>query len=190
MKKILTGFMAALAAMTVLSGCEEKRVIYSGPDYLMFSDTLYQCPVKEADDDVFDVPVSATRAVDYDRTLAVEIIDKESNAVEGKHYELLSNTVTIKAGELASSVQVKSFYDNIGVSDSLGFALRLVIPDEDKWDLYGTEAKVVLQKVCPFDINNFTGDCVVTSTFFSSGRWIRKKKTPSFFMISIMTDMM
>lgn len=36
MKKILTGFMAALAAMTVLSGCEEKRVIYSGPDYLMF----------------------------------------------------------------------------------------------------------------------------------------------------------
>lgn len=171
MKKILTGFMAALAAMTVLSGCEEKRVIYSGPDYLMFSDTLYQCPVREADDDVFDVPVSATRAVDYDRTLAVEIIDKESNAVEGKHYELLSNTVTIKAGELASSVQVKSFYDNIGVSDSLGFALRLVIPDEDKWDLYGTEAKVVLQKVCPFDINNFTGDCVVTSTFFSSDNW-------------------
>ena len=171
MKKILTGTIAALAAMTVFSGCEEKRVVYEGPDYMMFSDTLYQCPVREAADDVFNVPVSATRAADYDRTLAVEIIDKESNAIEGKHYELLSNTVTIKAGELATNVQVKGIYDNIEVTDSLGFALRLVIPEEYEWDMYGTEAKVVLQKVCPFDINNFTGYCVVTSTFFSSDNW-------------------
>lgn len=170
MKKIFIGTMAAIAAMTVFSGCEEKRVTYAGPNYLMFSDTLYQCPVRETGE-VFDVPVSATRTADYDRTLAVEIIDKESNAVEGKHYELLSNTVTIKAGELATSVQVKGFYENISNTDSLGFALRLVIPEADEWDLYGTEAKVVLQKVCPFDINSFTGYCTVTSTFFSSGNW-------------------
>ena len=170
MKKIFIGTMAAIAAMTVFSGCEEKRVTYAGPNYLMFSDTLYQCPVRETGE-VFDVPVSATRTADYDRTLAVEIIDKESNAVEGKHYELLSNTVTIKAGEFATNVQVKGFYDNISNTDSLGFALRLVIPEADEWDLYGTEAKVVLQKVCPFDINSFTGYCTVTSTFFSSDNW-------------------
>ena len=170
MKKIFIGTMAAIAAMTVFSGCEEKRVTYAGPNYLMFSDTLYQCPVRETGE-VFDVPVSATRTADYDRTLAVEIIDKESNAVEGKHYELLSNTVTIKAGELATNVQVKGFYENISNTDSLGFALRLVIPEADEWDLYGTEAKVVLQKVCPFDINSFTGYCTVTSTFFSSDNW-------------------
>ncbi len=170
MKKILIGIMAAIAAMTVFSGCEPKRVIYDGPNYLMFSDTLYQCGVRETDD-TFNIPVSATRAVDYDRTLAVEIIDRESNAVEGKHYRLLSNTVTIKAGELATNVQVKGFYESLATTDSLGFALRLVIPEADEWDLYGTEAKVVLQKVCPFDIHNFTGYCTVTSTFFSSDNW-------------------
>ena len=172
MKKILIGTttMAALAAMTVFSGCEADRTTYSGPDYLMFSDTLYQCPVREADE-VFNVPVSATRAADYDRTLGVEIIDKESNAVEGRHYRLLSNTVTIKAGQLAANVEVQGMYENIANTDSLGFALRLVIPEEAEWDLYGTEAKVVLQKVCPFDIHNFTGPCVVTSTFFSSDNW-------------------
>lgn len=170
MKKILIGIMAAIAAMTVFSGCEPKRVIYDGPNYLMFSDTLYQCGVRETDD-TFNIPVSATRDVDYDRTLAVEIIDRESNAVEGKHYRLLSNTVTIKAGELATNVQVKGFYESLATTDSLGFALRLVIPEADEWDLYGTEAKVVLQKVCPFDIHNFTGYCTVTSTFFSSDNW-------------------
>lgn len=30
------------------------------------------------------------------------------------------------------------------------------------------EAKVVMQKVCPFDIKNFTGFCKVTSTYLSS----------------------
>ena len=32
--------------------------------------------------------------------------------------------------------------------------------------MYGTEAKVVLRKVCPFDINDFTGHCKVTSSYF------------------------
>lgn len=170
MKKIFIGAIAAVVVAMIFSGCEPNRVNYSGPNYLMFSDTLYHYGVKESGE-VFNIPVSATRAADYDRTLAVEIIDQESNAVEGKHYNLLSNTVTIKAGELATDVKVQGIYENIANTDSLGFALRLVIPDEDKWDLYGTEAKVVLQKVCPFNINNFAGNCVVTSTFFTSDNW-------------------
>lgn len=170
MRKIFMGVMAAVAAMTVFSGCEPKRVTYNGPSYLMFSDTLYQCGVRETED-TFNIPVSATKSADYDRTLAVEIIDKESNAVEGKHYRLLSNTVTVKAGELAANVQVVGNYDNISNTDSLGFALHLVVPESEEWDLYGTKAKVVLQKVCPFDIHDFTGYCVVTSTFFSSDNW-------------------
>lgn len=166
MKKRIMQCMAVAVAAIALFSCEQDRPAYSGKNYLMFSDTIYYYPVQESNE-VFQVPVSATEKADYDRTFGVEIIDKESNAIEGKHYSLLSNTVTIKAGEMSASVNVEGVYDNIGIGDSLGFALRLVIPEEEKWSLYGDEAKVVLQKSCPFDINNFTGYCMVTSTYFA-----------------------
>ena len=109
MKKLLMGCMAALAALISLVGCEQDRVVYGGPNYLMFSDTIYYCPVQETNE-IFNVPVSATETADRDRTFAVEVIDKKSNAVEGKHYKILSNTVTIKAGERAANVEVTSSY--------------------------------------------------------------------------------
>lgn len=154
-----------MAALISLVGCEQDRVVYGGPNYLMFSDTIYYCPVQETNE-IFNVPVSATETADRDRTFAVEVIDKKSNAVEGKHYKILSNTVTIKAGERAANVEVEGLYENIGINDSLGFALRLIIPENDRWDMYGTETKVVLRKICPFDINDFTGHCKVTSSYF------------------------
>lgn len=164
MRKIFIGFLAVSAIIIGLTGCEQKRVSYNGPSYLMFSDTLYDYPVQETNE-VFKVPVSTTKAVDYDRTFAVEIIDKESNAIEGKHYKLLNNTVVIKAGKMTADVEVQGIYENIAATDSLGFSMRLIIPEETEWDMYGKGAKVVLHKTCPFDINNFKGYCKVTSTY-------------------------
>lgn len=173
MKKLLIGCMAAVAALIAFSGCDQDKVVYSGPNYLMFSDTLYTYAVQETNE-IFNVPVSATVPADYDRTLGVEVIDKESNAVEGKHYKILSNTVTIKAGEMSTDVKVQGLYKNIGITDSLGFALRLVIPDTEQWSLYKNEAKVVMQKICPFDIKNFKGYCKVTSSYLSSDYYPKK----------------
>lgn len=167
MKKLIIGCMAGIAAIISFVGCEQDNMVYKGPNYLMFSDTLYRYAVQETNE-IFNVPIAATTAVDYDRNLAVEIIDKESNAVEGKHYRLLSNTVTIKAGERVANIEVQGVYDNIEVTDSLGFALRLIVPESEQWNLYTTKAKVVMQKSCPFDIHNFTGYCRVTSSFLSS----------------------
>ena len=165
MKKLFIGCIAVIAVLMGLAGCNSERTTYEGPNYLMFSDTIYYCPVQETNE-IFNVPVSATETADRDRTFAVEVIDKKSNAVEGKHYKILSNTVTIKAGERAANVEVEGLYENIGINDSLGFALRLIIPENDRWDMYGTETKVVLRKICPFDINDFTGHCKVTSSYF------------------------
>lgn len=164
MKRILLGFCGFFFTILFLMGCEEARTIYSGPDYIMFSDSLYVLPVQN-NDDYFDIPVSATQACGYDRTLAVEIIDKNSNAIEGVHYTLESNTVTIKSGELVANVRVRGIYDNIEVTDSLGFALRLVTQENTQWDLYGIDANVMLRKTCPFNIYDFEGYCVVTSTY-------------------------
>ena len=123
---------------------------------------------------------------DYDRTFGVEIIDKGSNAIERYHYYLQSNTITIKAGETRTDVLVHGVYDNIGDTDSLGFELQLVMKDELVMPLYGSRTKAVMMKSCPFDINDFTGYCVLTSMFLynysitgSYQRLIRTERHPT-----------
>jgi hypothetical protein len=77
----------------------------------------------------------------------------------------LSNSVTIPAGELAADVKVAGLYENIEPTDSLGFVLKLVMPEQLKFNLYegSDQTKVVMYKSCPFDRNNFTGWCILTS---------------------------
>lgn len=106
MKKLFIGCITVITVLMGLAGCNSERTTYEGPNYLMFSDTLYRYAVQETGE-VFNVPVSATVLADYDRTFAVEVVDSISDAVEGKHYKLLSNTVTIKAGECSANVQVQ-----------------------------------------------------------------------------------
>lgn len=168
MRKINYGLMAMLAVLLfATSSCgDADRQTYDGPNYVLFSDTLTVLAVQN-NEEVFDIPVAATQACDYDRTMAVEVIEKKSNAIEGKHYTIESNTITIKAGERAANVRIRGNYDAIAATDSLGLTLRLLTQQADQWDLYekSYEAKVILQKCCPFDINLFNGYAVLTSTY-------------------------
>lgn len=163
--------LLAAAAMCLADSCREDAgtLTSSGKEYVMFADTLAIYPVIE--NGTFSVPVVSTAVRDYDRTFAVEVIDKGSNAIENYHYRLKSNTIVIPAGKLRTDVEVEGIYDNIAAGDSLGFTLRLVIPSEMEMPLYGSEGsfavetKCVLMKICPFDINNFSGFCMLTSTY-------------------------
>jgi hypothetical protein len=158
-----------IALCAVAESCNEHYTKYEGAEYLMFADTLSTNAVME-DGKPFKVSISSTVARNYDRTYAVEIIDKGSNAIEGLHYYLESNTITIPAGELATDVKVVGLYDNIEPTDSLGFVLRLAMPEQLEWDLYpeGNTTKVIMYKSCPFEVNNFTGWCMVTSLLLRS----------------------
>ena len=168
MRKINYGLMSMLTLlMCAITSCgDAERPSYEGPNYILFSDTLTVLAVQN-NEEVFDIPVAATEACIYDRTVAVEVIDKKSNAIEGKHYTIESNTITIKAGERAANVRIRGNYDAIAATDSLGLTLRLLTQQADQWDLYekSYEAKVILQKCCPFDINLFNGYAVLTSTY-------------------------
>lgn len=154
----------AVAAVCTIVGCKERYVTYSDAEYVMFADTIATYPVQK-DVEYFSIPVVSTVVRDYDRTFGVEVIDKGNNAIENLHYRLQSNTVTIKAGETRADVLVHGFYDNIADTDSLGFQLQLVMNDALEMPLYGKQTKAVLMKSCPFDINDFTGYCVLTSMF-------------------------
>ena len=164
MKRIFNA-LVVVAFVALLSSCHERYVTYSDKEYIMFADSISTNIVLE-DQEYFTVAVSSTVARDYDRTIGVEIIDEGSNSIEGYHYRLLSNSVTIPAGKLAGEVRVHGCYDNIEATDSLGFGLRLVMPESLKFDsLYknSDRTKVTMAKVCPYSIDNFTGWCVVTS---------------------------
>ena len=163
MKNYILSLLVVLSACA-MTACDEEYTTYRGPEYVMFADTLSQHMVTH-DGVYFSVPFSATVACDYDRTFGVEILDEGSNAIEGFHYTLESNTITIPAGKLAGEVHVMGQYDHIEATDSLGFRLRLVMPEQLKWDLYEgyDETKVVMYKACPYDVNTFSGWCIVTS---------------------------
>ena len=152
------------AAVSALSGCHERYITYADKEYVMFADTMATYPVQK-DVEWFSIPVVSTVTRDYDRTFGIEIIDKGNNAIENVHYSLESNTVTIKAGENRTDVRVHGYYDNIKATDSLGFELKLVMNSNLVMPMYGSSTKAVLMKSCPFDINNFTGYCVLTSMF-------------------------
>lgn len=144
--------------------CKEQYITYRDAEYVMFADSISTNMV-EKDNNRFTVPIASTVTRNYDRTFGVEVVDAGSNAIEGKHYRIVSNTVTIPAGQSCANVEVEGIYDNIEATDSLGFSLRLVMNSALKWDLYkdSDKTKVVMYKSCPYDRNNFTGYAVLSS---------------------------
>lgn len=171
MKRILIGLSAIVAVVIGLSGCSADRTNYNGPEYVMFSDTLSHFPVQNSKD-YFNVHIASTNATDYDRTFAVEVDDKNTNAIENKHYVIESNTVTIKAGERAADLKIRGIYENIENADSLSITLRLISKENTQWGIYeGTKTRVQMIKSCPFDLNVFStkngGYCKLRSTFFN-----------------------
>ena len=165
----------AVAIVAGVVSCKEQYITYDDAEYLIFSDTLSTNAVV-ADGTPFKISISSTVARNYDRTYAVEVVDKGSNAVEGLHYRLKSNTFTIPAGKLAADIEVYGNYEKIEPTDSLGFTLQLVMPEQLKWDLYKeyNRTKVTMFKACPFDINEWGGTveepryCKLTSALLYS----------------------
>ena len=164
-KNILLSIAASLVLLATFTSCDEERTLYTGPEYIMFADTLTVLGVENSEE-VFDIAIAATTVSDKDRTVAVEIVDKHSNAIEGMHYTLESNTVTIKAGEMVGNLRMKGIVENLTVDYDPEVVLHLIADEKYHWDLYsGDTTRVVLRKVCPFDINAFSGYAMITSTF-------------------------
>ena len=179
-KNILLGTILSLTLLAGFTSCEEERIVYNGPQYIMFADTLTVLGVENSEE-YFDIYISGTRPMSKDRTFAVEVIEEESSAIEGLHYEIESNTVVIQADSVATRVRIRGIYENLS-DDVDSLTLRLISPEDTHWDLYGDkglETKVMLQKICPFDVNAFSGYAMVTSTFLYSyvGSYNRLIKT-------------
>lgn len=157
MKKLVTLLSAIPVAAILMTGCQSEDIMYSGPEYVTFSDSIYTMPVLDEEEATFCVPVAATNVTDYDRNYAVEIINDKSTAIRGFHFDFMenSNNVVIKAGERVANVVLKGHYAHVGREDSLKLTLRLVEPERQKWDIYGNETLVEFVKCAPFRMDNF-----------------------------------
>ena len=190
-----------LAFASVLTACQAKFTTYDGPAYIAFADTLSYCPVNFANQAKLDetsadydpkyaarydryykdelqrlssVLIATTTPVSYDRTFAVEVISKESNAVYGYHYRIPDHTVTIKAGQTTTALPIETYPAHIDMGDSLSISLRLISAEDQNWELYGQKTRVQFKPVRPMDITELAGNkkegrrrwCRVTSSFW------------------------
>lgn len=156
--------MLAIILLTFV-GCKSEKPTYNGRDFIMFASESQAFGVVDSSDEWFEVMVSAARPADIDRYIGVEVIATESNAIEGLHFELESNTLCIKAGELTTAVRIRGIAENIYINQQLDITLGLVLDKQYIWDEYDTTTRVTLQRCCKFDINTFTGYAVLTSTW-------------------------
>lgn len=147
-----------------LFACKAERTTYQGDNYILFSQKEHTFGVID-NEEWFEIPISATRTADYDRNIGVEVIYAESDAIEGLHFVIEENTVTIPAGKLTTALRIRGIAENIAVGIAPKVVLGLVLNEEDVWDSESTRSEVTLQRCCPFDINNFAGYAKVTSTW-------------------------
>lgn len=162
LKLLLVAFGTLL--LTALVGCESERTQYDGPSYITFSAERHDLGVMDGEE-WFEIPITATHAVEHDRNVGVEIIAARSSAVYGMHYTIESTTVTIPAGKLNGMLRIKGYPEAIGISEMLGITLNLVIEEDEVSEEHGTETEIYLHKCCPLDMNAFTGYAVLTSTW-------------------------
>ena len=186
-------FFGGIALLGLLAGCQAEKTTYEGPDYILFSAESHTLGILDSEE-WFEIPISATRTANEERTIGVEVVASESSAIEGLHYILESNTLTIPKGELTTAVRIKGLAENIDINSMLSIKLRLVIDPELVWDAYGIESEVQLQRCCPFDINNFTGYAKITSTWTmqymnAEARLVRTERDPEDKSAIIVKDM-
>lgn len=162
-RQYIISLVALLAAILTL-GCQSENNTYEGPNYILFSEQSYTFGVID-NEEWLEVPISATRTANHDRYIGVEVVASKSSAIEDLHYTLESTTLCIPEGKLTTSLRIRGIADNISVGSNPTITLRLVLNEEDVWEEYGTECCVELQRCCKFDINNFEGYAVLTSTW-------------------------
>lgn len=160
-------YISLILLLTSMVACtsQVEDIRYNGEDFVLFADSDYVMPITD-DNRVFEIPVGFATPAPYERTVAVAVDVKQSNAIEGYHFQLQNPNVIVPAGKLTSMLQLKGLYEHVeSVNDSLCVTLRLMSHSTSTSSLYGDVACVHLRKVRPFHIEDYVGDLQLTCTF-------------------------
>lgn len=168
MKKILYSIAASAmmtgALLTTSCSSEIPEIHYDGKEFVQFGDSVYDVPVTK-DEKTFEIPVVFSNIMDIDRHVVVDVDVKNSNATEGVHFTIENRNITIPAGQNTAMVRVKGNYNNMSPRDSLAFTLNIVNHENESLKIYTRKSVVHLTKLLPFNIDDYTGDMLMTCTF-------------------------
>lgn len=156
-KNIFSKLFYAFLLIAGITSCSQEETYYNGPQYALFSDSLYLMPVVENPENVFSVSVGVTNAVDYDRHYAVEVVNEKSTAVRGYHFDFADGTenITIKKGKTTAEIKLKAVYDRFEREDTLKACFRLLAPKEEISSVYKDETVVEMLQCKSFVMDNF-----------------------------------
>jgi hypothetical protein len=151
MKKILSYLTIFLLSMMFFTSCEETDIRYSGPEIASFaSDNSVDYFVKETGDTGVEITAGFTTTSSSPRTINFTL---GGDAVEGQHYSLSANSITVPAGEYTGAITVNGLF--AGFSGEVA-TLTLTLQGEGVENLNDTYT-VSLQQFCPLAIDGFTG---------------------------------
>lgn len=155
---------AVIGMALLLLACKSEQPPHESPNYITFTEKTMTIGVVD-NEEWFEIPITATHKMSEDCNIGVEVIASESSAVEDLHFVIESHTLKIKAGKQATSLRIKGIADAITPNIPLEVKLRLIVDDENMSNRNSSVISIQLQRCCPFDINNFEGYAVLTSTW-------------------------
>lgn len=161
------GLVTLILTMLSIVGCEKEKPTYEGKNFIHFAHTNHTFGILDSEE-WFEIPVEASHAVEQNINIGVEVIFAESSAIEDKHFVMESHTLSLKPGKQSTMVRIKGIAESLTANTPVDIKLRLVVDDENIESKSSIETVVTLQQCCPFDINNFSGYAVLTSTWAMS----------------------
>ncbi len=163
MKKIYT-LITAFIFFTLFTGCEENDIAtYSGPEFVQFAQSTAKFSVKEKGEKTYELLVGTTQPSTTDLTLSIEVDTKNSTAIEGRDFRLLTPVVTIPAGEISTTVKIESMYKNLTPE---GVKLVLLIKGADELinPHFGNSCTLNLSQFYELSMEKLVGTYVQKST--------------------------
>ena len=140
-----------LFVLISFNSCEENPIIYEGKPFVAFtSSEIGRYYVLKKDDEGYEIQIGVTETSSSDRSVSFSV---SGDATEGEQYSLSSSTITIPAGKYTGSLKVNGLFDGFtGQVDTLIITLTgAEVADFDN------SYTLIMQRLCPFDINDFVG---------------------------------
>jgi hypothetical protein len=158
---------AVLFTTFLIYSCKKNATVTPNQEVALFTKggktESYLVPNDPASN--FKIGLGITKPASVDRHVTFSVTSP-TGAVEGTQYTVSTKTVTIPAGKVVDSVSLKGLFSGFptGRRDTLVFK----ITGGDIPSLVGSDVyKVVLQKFCPLNMSDFSGNFEVLEDWWA-----------------------
>ena len=150
---LITGFLFLTSVL--IYSCKKEKTVTPNQEVSLFAAKTGSYFITNSTETVFKIPVGLTAVPNADRTIQFSV-SSPSGAVEGQQYTLGTTSITIPAGQLVDTIDLKGIFNGYptGRKDTLIFK----ITGGDIPALIGSDVfTVILQKYCDVNISSFVG---------------------------------